>query len=78
MHRFKNLEKLIQQGEIATYHKKYIAQKYALQKHFNKGDVLLVKNALDRQWIIARDKGEYIEVPMWQEIGILKIRKEDV
>ena len=58
---FKNLELLIVNGEIQTYHKKYIAQKYAKKNGFNKNDIILIKRVLDKQWIIAKDYKDHIE-----------------
>ena len=73
---FKNLEKLIQKNEIRTYHLRAIAQRYAKERNWNRKDVVLVERDLDRQWIIAREKGDCLECLLWHDIGSVKLEKE--
>lgn len=72
----RNLEKLICSNEIQTYHSKLIAKRFAVKRGWNKKDVLQIKRVIDRQWIIAKDKGDYIECILWDDIGSLKLKKE--
>lgn len=73
-----NLEKLIQKYEITTYHSRNIAKRYAVKRGWNKKDTLLIQRDFDKQWLIARVKGDCLECLLWNDIGSVKLRREDV